>query len=268
MRDCSSSFMRTQSSGCSSSFCGQFASLIEIKAEPLAYGDSLINTNLNRRSSHPAKFDGLKGLGVAETSLGIENFKASQATLLVVVSSNTFGQMLRCHSCVAKDNTERINFRIVFNLHNLKIIRVDRDYNYLVALFDEDRANLLELVLASMPLLTVDEVLSTLETAPFIKLPLCSPDDFLDLLHRKAAHGEIGLSVTTEPDRFHGNEVSWQSAVRSRQADVLSERMRPWIMAEISRLSLIQVSETDESINPAFVPTTACVLNSPQDPRA
>jgi len=200
--------MRTQSSGFSLLLCGQVASLIEIEAEPLAYGDSPININLNRRSSHPAKLDGLKGLAVAETSLGIENLKASQATFLVVVGSNTLSQMLGCHSCVAKDNTERINFRIVFNLHSLKIIRVDRDYNYLVALFDEDRADLLELVLASMPLLTVDEVLSTLETTPFIKLPLCSSDDFLNLLHRKAAHGEIGLSVATEPDRFHGKEVS------------------------------------------------------------
>jgi hypothetical protein len=69
--------MRTQFKGCSSPCAGHVASLIEIETEPPAYGDSPINTNLNRRSSHSAKFDGLKGLAVAETSLGIKNLKTS-----------------------------------------------------------------------------------------------------------------------------------------------------------------------------------------------
>ena len=68
-------------------------------------------------AAYTLKLNAAHRLGAAKTFLDVEDFEPGEATFAVVVSRDSFAEVLRGHCRFAKCDAQRVHFRVVADLH-------------------------------------------------------------------------------------------------------------------------------------------------------
>lgn len=154
------------------------------------------------------KGDLLKGIFISKAFHRIKDFNSSKLPFGVVISSNSFGEILGSYSHLFKSYIKNIYFRVVGNMHSStsslsKIVNINGYNHNFILFFHKNWSDLFGFVRFIIPELIKIKIFATFQSVQFTRTPLRSFNSFNNFFFSSSTKCQLAFSMLTEPNWFN-----------------------------------------------------------------